>query len=301
MASYTKVRTFEELCEHGAKFVIDETPDHPLWRSTRKGKKALYEMVGNKEWITQIIYQYNKLGFFTVMSQPGDVNETQLYQSHWHAMEYSIFRTVTKRRAPYIYKTDAKYTYVQKAWISGYMMRDLAEKVYAELKNNEYLDVQISCKDEPVTDYSTLTATFRNGEPMCICKQAEENDRIKKEFGLCKLFDHDENFKKMHNIRGGCGACDGLIKGEVCRGEGGVCYYLEDEDDCVKSSPNEFAYTYRDKLQNLDPKLFENNVVVRVTIFEKRWNDNSLLWTELLKVMKKHSTMKKQARKRKRQ
>jgi hypothetical protein len=336
MAEYTQVKTFEELCNQGARYVSDESSDHPNWIKTGKGCKTLYELTGDKAWIAPLIQKYNKLGFYTVISQPGDVHEAKIFKSHTDFMNYAsekwqlraeFFKQLRKEVndelekkievnnqkednrdnvllnnfldelktssddefmnllqinkddaektlqdliQEYIIKdtllTDAKYTHGQRASISGYMMRNMAERVYNELKDNQHLIVRISCKDEPVPEeYHIMSLSFKDGQPMF--EELKEHNRVGKELNLNKCFDNDENFKKLNHVP--------------------TSYFTRGIHD-----PKSFSYFKKDFV-NLDPKLFEDDVVVRFEIMDKRWNDNSLLWSALMTAIEKHTIMTK--------
>lgn len=259
MTNLDKAKTFEELYQLRAKHV--------------SRKNVLYELKGDKEWIAQVIHLYNKLGFVTCISQPGKLEpdpENPVCKSHWHymMMKCSMYhphrpgKVCRKRKnadtimEKYLIKTNDYHEIGQRASVSGYMMRDMAEKLYEKLRTNQNLIVRISCIEERVPEELTcMTITFKNGEPMF--KDLKDCDEKAKKLGLDKLFDEDENFKKIPDI-----------------------FSTHFSEGCY--SPNGFSYSFKDKLPNLDKDLFKDNVVVKFQIMDKRWNDNSLLWTELL-------------------
>lgn len=78
---YKRCRTFEDLCDYGAAYVKDLVKEHPFWGINSDDKKNLYELTNDKQWIANTIYKYNKLGFFTNCSQPGDIANT-LFMNH---------------------------------------------------------------------------------------------------------------------------------------------------------------------------------------------------------------------------
>lgn len=281
MVSYSQIKTFKELCHYGAKLVSDEAKFDKEWLDTMQFLKSydgwlsqgkyLYEMVGDKRWIARLILKYNKLGFYTIISQPGIMRNDRVYKSHWHSM---IYKYNKKRKYPGdeyqkdIILKDAKYMLGQRACISGYMMNDMAQKVYAELKDNENLIVRISSKEEPLAEeYEIMTITFKDGRPMF--DEVKESYKLLEKLNLGnKCFNYNEkNFKKIPDIS--------------------KTYF------CYRGyHPNVFSYDHREELPKFDPNLFENNVIVKFSIMDKRWNDNSTLWTELMNTIKKHTNMK---------
>ena len=280
MVSYSEIKTFRELCHYGAKLVSDETNFGKEWLYTMKflqsydgylsQGKFLYEMVGDKRWIARLILKYNKLGFYTVISQPGIMRNDRVYKSHWHGMVYKYNK---KRKYPSdeyqkdIILKDAKYMLGQRAFVSGYMMNDMAQKIYYELKDNEDLIVRLSSKEEPLAEeYEIITITFKDGRPMF--EEVKESEKLLKKLKLDnKCFDYDENFKKLPDIS-------------------------ETYFPYRGYHPNVFSFDFRKELPKFDQKLFEDNAIVRFSVMDKRWNDNSTLWTELMKAINKFTNMK---------
>lgn len=266
MASRKQIRTFRELCHYGAKYVSDqEIFDPELNSNLIRPMPVLVEMVGNKRWIARLIAKYNQMGFYTQMSQPGTIYKDPAYISHWHYMRYCLGR---KRKHaddddyPDIILKDAKYTTGQRASVSGFMLRDMAEKVYEELRSNDNLIVRLSCKDEPVPEeYQLMTITLKDGKPMF--KELKEAEKLGEELGLVKEFGGEDDFKKIPHIRS-TGFTEGI------------------------ADPNSFSFVCQYSQLNLDPKYLEDNVVVYLQVMDKRWNDNSVLWTELMRAIKKH-------------
>jgi hypothetical protein len=83
---YARARTFEEVCDMGAKYVIDEIREHPFWR---ENDRALYELDDDNtdhQFIKHVIHECNLHGLFTTISQPEISYETRIYKSHWHRM-----------------------------------------------------------------------------------------------------------------------------------------------------------------------------------------------------------------------
>ena len=69
----------------------------------------LYELTGKFEWIKQIVIQYNKLGFYTVASQPGKIS---IIDKH---------NNIVRK---------------QRAYIRGYMHIDMANYIISKINTN---------------------------------------------------------------------------------------------------------------------------------------------------------------------
>jgi hypothetical protein len=74
-------KTFEELCELGVRYCSDEIKSSNLYHALPDGTGNLYELVDEKAWIKPIIIEFNKLGYFTDFSQPGDDGSFELKHS----------------------------------------------------------------------------------------------------------------------------------------------------------------------------------------------------------------------------
>ena len=118
---FCKIKTFDELCEYYAKIVIDKATYCPTcWFC--HDRDWLYELVHDKYWIRDVIYQLNKNGFLTDMSQPGD--------------EYETFDKEST--------DDKNFIMLQRALVSGYMKKNDAYKLYEKLKNDNKLIIMIN-------------------------------------------------------------------------------------------------------------------------------------------------------------
>jgi hypothetical protein len=201
---YKNFRTFEDVCRHGAMYVSDQVKNHPNWLDVPDDSKVLYEMVGEYEWIGKIIYDYNCLGFFTDLSQPGLSEDN----------------------------------YRQRACIRGHMYKDRAIKIYDELIKNKNFCVYASCiepENYPL-EFSVMTLGFKDGQP---------------------IYKESASFSDVESTS----------FSDVC--------------------PGTFKYMFQKKFINLNPKLFEDDVITCFTIMDKRWDDNSELWSNLLDALKK--------------
>jgi hypothetical protein len=116
-------------------------------------------MSGDKSWIRNIIYQYNKKGFYTCMSQPG--------------VDYfgiKIYKTLDER----FKKVGETETcgIVQRAIVNGFMTENKAHKLYDKLKNDPKLVMFLSDQIQSVYDkqfeYCTLSYRISENGIKCI-------------------------------------------------------------------------------------------------------------------------------------
>lgn len=91
---------------------------------------ALYELGGDKKWIADTICQYNKLGFLTWTSQPGRCYESYVYETMYNR-KYKIGAKIQCLR-------------LQRAFIRGYMYRDVARKLCNYIDTYEFLFMKTS-------------------------------------------------------------------------------------------------------------------------------------------------------------
>lgn len=123
--------TFEELCSYGAKFVNNEVKDFfDLWYHTDDN---MYELTGDKFWIRNLIYQYNKNGFFTTISQPGDDGKFTIFKSLGSRLKGDINDVKT-----------GNFGLQQRAMIRGFMKKTNCMKVYDKLKKDDRI---VICSD----------------------------------------------------------------------------------------------------------------------------------------------------------
>ena len=117
----------------------------------------LYECVNELAWIKPIIYDFNKLGFMTVTSQPGtSVNNCKVYKSLYdrkYNIKQNIITTLGCRK--------------QRAYIRGYMKSDMADYIVEILAGDEYLFVRSSNHNKILDDPIKLgSVMFINDQPV---------------------------------------------------------------------------------------------------------------------------------------
>lgn len=109
--------TFETLCNNMANELSSD-------------KNILYEV---SEQLAKVIISFNRLGFLTHTSQPGNEYNTIVYKSEWHRHHDSCPENIL---CTGIRK--------QRAYIRGYMKKELSEYVFNALKDDPYLFMRTS-------------------------------------------------------------------------------------------------------------------------------------------------------------
>lgn len=105
--------SYYELCKHTAI-------------QLRNNRKILYEQ---SDELSEIIYKYNELGFLTYTSQPGLEYNNPVYQSPIHRYQKCKISIATAIRK-------------QRAFVRGFMKRDMAKKVYTVLHEDKNLRIR---------------------------------------------------------------------------------------------------------------------------------------------------------------
>mgnify|MGYP007128297437 CR=1 FL=1 len=129
---YSSIKTFDKLCELGCEFIQDKIKSHPFL-IIDESKSNLYELDNEYKWIKEYLLEYNKLGYFTVMSQPGIDKSTQIYQN---CLDYK-----QSFSNPNILPLNGIYGILQRAEIQGFMENHKALKLYELLKNTRYIHI----------------------------------------------------------------------------------------------------------------------------------------------------------------
>lgn len=116
-------------------------------------KEDLYELKGKNLWIRDIVYKYNDYGFYTTRSQPGNKTIVLQYKSHQHRKDNNIDGLITTNR-------------YQRAYINGYMHKDMAIFITESLIEHPYLFVRNEIDNKVFTDSCKLgSVTFKNDQP----------------------------------------------------------------------------------------------------------------------------------------
>ena len=111
---YLNCRTFEDLCN-------------------TVNNVDFYELI-NLPWIKDIIIRMNQLGFFTFTSQPGRIMyNTRMYKSVGHRKHHDQEDMIGPREG---------LCRKQRAYIRGYMRKDMANYIIEKSKNDKFLIVR---------------------------------------------------------------------------------------------------------------------------------------------------------------
>lgn len=211
-------------------------------------------MVGEYEWIAKYIFSYNLLGFCTSGSQPGKIYKTKVYKNHYDHLK--------EQDNPNYEFLEGNYEIYQRAFVNGWMEKDKALKFYEQMKNNPNYIVSLSCIDNVIDkEFEQCSLTAKDGRLMY-----EELGQIREEL---ENIDWDdklkliETFKKIPNIH------------ETCYG------------GHREKRPSFFSYLHEKHYPNMEKKYFEDDVIVCVSIMDKRWNNNDEFWTDILECLYK--------------
>jgi hypothetical protein len=148
----------------------------------------LYELQNEYSWIKDIMYEYNKNGFLTYTSQPGkSTNNHKLYKSYWHAK----YKDETDS------KTAVEHIRKQRAYVRGYMHRDMANYVIGKIKGDLYLRARSTDHNSVLDDCIKLgSVMFISSEPVAKEMLYAETDIGKKE-----IPDYDGSFNMTLELR----------------------------------------------------------------------------------------------------
>lgn len=192
---YNQIKTFDELCRIGCDFIQDKIKSHPFL-IINQSKDNLYELVGKNEWIRDYLYQYNLMGFYTVMSQPGLDYPVQIYPNY---LDYK--KSFIPEFNLYVYPMKEKFGVKQRAEVEGFMKLEKAVKLYNLLKNDIEIKIGISSylvneknkvPDHPLIDnYATLSYQIENNNQVRFMElEAETNELVR-----LKLKSTNRNYK----------------------------------------------------------------------------------------------------------
>lgn len=246
----TDIKTFKDLCYYKSLYTNDLVRKYPGCRELKEGEKGLNYFTGEDKylWIEKIIHSYNSLGFCVGGPQPGSLKEINVYTSHYD----------------YMTKSDnflqGNYKLGQRAMINGFMLESHAIKIYNIMKQNPNYIVSLSCYDNDIPEeFNCCSLTFKDDIPM-YAELKEQDKFLSSDHCMKDNCDFDELYKKIPNIH--------------FRGFGNIT-----------KIDNLFRMLNYEYLPNLDSSLFENNVIVLISIMDKRWNYNDDLWIDLYKCL----------------
>lgn len=239
---YSKIKTFEELCDIGCKFILNEIKTHPFL-IIDETKDNLYELTKQNEWIRDYLYKFNKLGFYTVMSQPGLDKSTIIYPTY---LDYKNSFIENNKSKP----LDGTFGIKQRAEVEGFMRLEQGLKLYNALKDEPEIIIGISIlhdknnliiESKSIDKYTTLSYQIENFKERFMVSEAETNEVIRFEF---KGIERDKKLRMMKHV--------------VRR------YFV------VRNYP----------LNKHIPNLIDNDII-GISIMDKVWNRNDYLWKKI--------------------
>jgi hypothetical protein len=246
---YHNIKTFDELCAIGCEFIKGYIIHHPFL-PTNKSRDNLYELVGEYSWIREYLYELNKLGFYTIMSQPGNSKSIDIY-SNYYEYKKSYIIDSTKIN---LTKLDGNFGIMQRAEVEGFMKYDKAKQLYSMLKNDPNIIILISTNKEndilnSLDKYTTLSYETIDTNIRFMEIEAEYNETIRLKY---KNYKRDEKLKLMKHV---------------------IRRYFE---------INKF------EIKKHIPNILDTDIV-GITIMDRIWNRNDYLWEKILICFKKIS------------
>lgn len=251
---YQEIKTFDELCKIGCKFIQNKINTHPFL-IIDKTKDNLYELIDTNEWIREHLYQYNLMGFYTVMSQPGSDYPTQIYSS------YLDYKKSFVSEFSEIKPLDGNFGVKQRAEVEGFMKLEKALKLFDLLKdepkikigisnlnsNNFYSNTNSNTNSNTIDSYATISYQIENNNQIRFMEsEAEINEIIRLEF---KGSERNYKLSKLKHV--------------VRR------YFIVRNYPLKKHIPN---------LSDTD--------IVGISIMDLVWNRNDYLWEKIYSCLK---------------
>lgn len=127
-----------------------------------KDRNILHEL-NDCEDIREIFHEYNKLGFLTYTqqsskAQPGHINNSVIFKSEYHRSK--------ERTKENILCTGVRK---QRAFIRGYMNKDMANYIFNKLENDSYIFVRDANNNRPCPfDIKFGSVNFIDDKPVLI-------------------------------------------------------------------------------------------------------------------------------------
>lgn len=255
---YNNIKTFDELCLVGCDFIINKIKTHPFL-IVDQTKDNLYELVREKyEFIRNYLFQYNSMGFYTVMSQPGSDYPTQIYPTY---LDYKKSFDLDKNNNNDIelQMNNSKFGVKQRAEVEGFIKIKKGLKLHEILKNDPRIKIGISTipKSYPtdiidfsfksIDNYATLSyEKLPNGKIRFMEMESENNETIRKEF---EGYDRNYKLTQLYHV--------------VKR------YYVVRTYPLKKHIPN---------LLDVD--------IIGISIMDLEWDSNDYLWEKIYLALK---------------
>lgn len=252
---YQNIKTFYELCAIGCEFIKGNVIHHPFL-PTNNSRDNLYELVGEYGWIREYLYEFNQLGFYTIMSQPGNSKSIDIYSNYYEYKKYSISDNIKTKIN--LTKVDRNFGTTQRAEVEGFMKYDKAIQIYSMLKNDPNIIILISTNKEKENEneisnsldkYTTLSYETIDTNIRFMEIEDEYNEIIRLKY---KNYKRDERLKLMNHV---------------------IRRYFE---------INKF------EIKKHIPNILDTDIV-GISIMDRVWNRNDYLWDKILICLKKIS------------
>lgn len=148
---YSNIKTFDELCMIGCDFILNKIKFHPFL-IVDESKDNLYELVDEKyKFIKEYLYQYNLMGFYTVMSQPGSNYSIKIYPTY---LDYKkSFDDHYKKKNDLNKDSNNNFGVKQRAEVEGFIKLDKGIKLYNLLKDDPRIKIILSNVCESYNNY----------------------------------------------------------------------------------------------------------------------------------------------------
>jgi hypothetical protein len=125
-----------------------------------------YELIENT-WIKNIIIDFNKMGFYTVTSQPGKLETNVTVYKTKYDRKYNNSENI-------IISND--YSRKQRAYVRGYMNIDMANYIIRNLSNDDFIHVRSSNHNSIINDEIKLGSVIFKHETPIIYFMSKEID-----------------------------------------------------------------------------------------------------------------------------
>jgi hypothetical protein len=149
---------------------IIRTPFEDLCSSIKN--VDLIELTGEKLWIKDIILDLNKMGFYTLTSQPGEIINNFTTFKTAYDRKYNVEENI-------ISNTDV-YCRKQRAYIRGYMESDMATFIINKLIDDKFVYARSANHNEidKLDNIHLGSVIFKNDNPI-IHEMSDEMDMMK--------------------------------------------------------------------------------------------------------------------------
>ena len=253
---YNNINSYDELCKIGCDFILDKIKQHPFLIIDQK-KDNLYELTGPYKQIKNYLYQYNKMGFFTVMSQPGADYPTKIYPNY---LEYK--KSFDSSNNNIIIKPlNGIFGVRQRAEVEGFMKLDKALKLFELLKDEPDIKIGLSLlvspdkylnnfKPNSIDKYATISYQIEKNNKIRFMESEVEINQITR--AELKGTDRNNKLIKLNHV----------IKR----------YFV------VRN------YLIKKHIPNL-----KDNDIIGISIMDLVWDRNDYLWKKIFMCLKKIS------------